>query len=339
MANQVVTKIQFRRGPESERLAIENLGAGEPIFSTDSTGASKFFIGDGSTPGGLGIKELCYNPTAPAVISLSEGDLSFNNGILESFTKRVVEEPGNDLPGVVSNIKTSNSDQYVQEIYTNISTPTQSDVSVLVRAIKYVNGVVTGVANGPGQLLQYRKESVGAFLPLVNDTSFAAKEDGVPSTWFISLNDVTLRKERNWMRLYSIVAPSGDTDFFDSWIYVTTEDVFHNPQHSHNDATWIYIKDIAGGENNGQWVYTGMSLYPYMWIEPRDGNDILGLGTGGWSYVKSNSDGYWLFNFSDSRWYRHDRSIAGSAVGTTTPDEPVNSNAIGNTGGLETPSL
>ena len=321
MSNQVVTKIQFRRGPESERLAIENLGPGEPIFSTDPTGSGKFFIGDGSTPGGLSIKDLCYNPTAPSVVSVAEGDLIFKNGILENFTERVddTEGFGGSIGNVVGNSNTSNSNQYIQEIFTNVSSRFQSDASVLVRAIRYVNGVVTGISNGPGQLFQYRTSQENGRFMLTNDSSYTGKQDNKSSTWSISFVDGTndIKKEKMWFWLDLIQSSTNQTHMFNTWVY-TTPSGFTKPQQICNDGLWFYVNNLAGGTDNGQWIFTGMSLYPYIFVHPSGGRDILGEGTGQWSYISNDDNGdYFLYNFVDGRWHNSDGSVSGIGAATT----------------------
>jgi hypothetical protein len=325
MASEVVTKIQFRRGPETDRTNITNLGVGEPIFSLDSSNTGKFFIGDGSTTGGLGIKELCHNPTAPGVVDLAEGQLSFTNGILTGYTPRVTEPCSDGIPGIDTTTDTSSTSQFVQEIYTNISTNYQTDVSVLVRAIKYVNGVVTEIQNGPGVLLQNRTGMTGDYTILKNDSKFTSKRDSKSSTWFITVNDssVTLGKEATWMYLQSLTPGDGNSRVHNEWVYVT-DSGWTCAQSAVNDGIWIWFDSIK------QWGYTSMSLYPFIYMKYKSGGapgtgDIINRGQDDWTYVDidSASPGGPLFyyNFNDSTWYN--ASSTGTAP-VTTPTEPSN---------------
>ena len=320
MASEVVTKIQFRRGPETDRTNITNLGVGEPIFSRDSGNNGKFFIGDGSTAGGLGVKELCHNPGAPGVVDLAEGQLSFTNGILTGYTPRVTEPCSDDIPGIDTTTDTSSTSQFVQEIYTNISTNYQTDVSVLVRAIKYVNGVVTEIQNGPGVLLQNRTGMNGGYTILKNDSKFTGKIDSKSSTWLITVNhsSVTLGKEGFWMWLQSLIPGDGNSRTHREWVYVTASG-WTCSQSAVNDGLWMWFTSI------NQWVYTSMTLYPFIYLHVGS-NDIISRGQSDWSYVGTDSTGtLFYYNFNDSTWY----NATGTGSVTTpasNPTEPVNHN-------------
>ena len=56
--------LQFRRGPDSDRLTITPV-VSEPVFTTDT---KKFFIGDGSTVGGIEIQGSIDSATTLALI-------------------------------------------------------------------------------------------------------------------------------------------------------------------------------------------------------------------------------------------------------------------------------
>lgn len=89
MANKIeilentIIKLLLRRGTDAERQTV-TFALGEPGFTTDT---KRFFVGDGTTPGGIpiGIKFHGNQTTAPATSDALVGDLYYNTQVSKMF--------------------------------------------------------------------------------------------------------------------------------------------------------------------------------------------------------------------------------------------------------------
>ena len=319
MGEQVISKIQFRRGPHDQLDSITP-DIGEPVFTTDT---NKLFIGDNSTLRGLGIIDVCENDTMPDVqdIDVADTTLTFKNGILIGKGDRAwIPDVGYDVfadEGIVHpTIHTSGPSQYVQEIYTTINTDTTVGTSVLVRAIKHINGIVNSIRNGPGVWFQYRTRRDGNFDVLENNSVFATKSNNNHCSFQMQVygqdqasNAQTLKKESFWAYWGSAECGGNHYDISDQ-VHLSMESTWRTPQSEANDGVWVFFNGI------NQWTWTSMSIFPYFYIS-YNGNaaangDVFGQTQSQWSYLyQEDGKKYWK-SFSsgggDGEWYPHVRA-------------------------------
>ena len=254
------------------------------VFATGepvwTTDTNELYIGDGSTAGGLRVATAGGGPG-------SSGD-------------------------------TSNSSQWIDESYHTVNTGYHDELPILTRAVKYNNGVVSEIQNGPGLLLRTRSNTAGAYFVLTNNSKFVNKQTGTDPTWFVSLSSasVTVGKDASWVYVSNIVPHDTTIRPHNEWVYMTAS-AWSNPQETYNDGIWMWFDSIQ------QWGFTSMSLYPYIYMHTNGGapgtGDIINRGQDDWTYVGvDGSLNLWYYNFDDGLWY-NPSTPGGSAGAPTTP--------------------
>jgi hypothetical protein len=297
MASEVVTKIQFRRGPEAERTQIVP-HIGEPILSLTADG-KKFFVGDGTEAGGLGIPDLCYNEnfSGDQEIPTSFGMIKTKNGIIVGYQSNTRIKPVSDHPGVKTDKYSSSSQQYVNEEFVTVkSLGKQYGVNVLKRASRFNGGVLTGILNGPGIVLQhladgnvYPEDNIDDSSPNVtyeytSSTTTSTGDDftEAPMTfeWKFSRDGRAVSKDA--VGVYWRAARAGRSSIATrEWslgIWATAgapvrDSEWMEPQQSQNDGLWIYLDQRASEVSSDgvkhdikQWAWTSMSIWPWVYL-------------------------------------------------------------------------